>query len=114
MSVMVKDDRQQPTRSTVIGKVVVPLLFPLREFLTCCPELQNCLSLDKILSKELHILSWRDRRRLIKTHEQLLLFLGEGQAAFQAKQLSRLRNLLFNCYLTSIPDILNVKFFKIT
>ena len=78
MNVMAKDDRQQPTKSAVMGKVVVSLLFLLREFLRCCPELQNCLSLNKILSKELLLLSWEGQMETNKNTEQLLLILGEG------------------------------------
>ena len=85
MNIMAKDERQQPTRSTVIGKVIVPLLFPLREFLTCCPELQNCLSLNKILSKELHILSWEGQKGVNKNTRAAIAFFWE-----KAKQPSRL------------------------
>ena len=76
MNVMAKDDRQQPTRTTVIGKVVVPLLFPLREFLMCCPELQNCHSLNKILSKELHILSWEGQKGASENIRAAITFFG--------------------------------------
>ena len=90
MNVMVKDDRQQPSRSSVLGKVVVALLFPLRGFLVSCSKLQNCHSLDKILPSELHILSREGQAEASENKQAAIFHFRE-----KAKQPSRL---------TSRPD----------
>ena len=73
MNVMAKDDRQQPSRNSVLGKVAVALLFPLRGFLISCSKLQNCHSLDKILPSELHILS-REGQAEASENKQAAIF----------------------------------------
>ena len=90
MNVMAKDDHQQPSRNSVLGKVAVALLFPLRGFLISCSKLQNCHSLDKILPSELHILSWEGQAEASKNKQAAIFHFSE-----KAKQPSRL---------TSRPD----------